>query len=103
MDLINTRQNLLDLQTTLVARIKSIDSGFARRRSPDFSEQATEQENEEVLVNLKNEAESELRNVNLALHKLNNGIYGECERCHKDIGEKRLNAIPFAQLCIDCA
>ena len=103
MDLVDTKRHLTELQATLVHRIQSIDKDFAQRRSADFSEQATEQENEEVLVNLKAEAQLELRNVNLALHKLEQGSYGECERCHNEIGEKRLNAIPFTQYCIDCA
>ena len=99
----NTKQTLLDLQSSLVNRIEAIDSDFTRRRSPDFSEQATEQENEEVQVQLKRDAQTELRAVNLALHKIEQGQYGECERCHNDIDEKRLAVLPYTQFCIHCA
>ncbi len=38
----------------------------------------------------------------LALEKIEDGIYGECESCGEDIGMKRLEARPVAELCIDC-
>ncbi len=37
-----------------------------------------------------------------ALDKIDEGIYGECEICGEDIGTKRLEARPVAELCIDC-
>lgn len=38
-----------------------------------------------------------------ALAKLDNGTYGKCEACSIPIGEARLEAMPAARLCIDCA
>ena len=43
-----------------------------------------------------------LAKVEGALGKLENGIYGECEGCGEDIGLKRLEARPVAELCIEC-
>jgi DnaK suppressor protein len=37
-----------------------------------------------------------------ALEKIQDGVYGECESCGEDIGNKRLDARPVAELCIDC-
>lgn len=37
-----------------------------------------------------------------ALEKIEKGKYGACEMCGEDIGLKRLEARPVAQLCIDC-
>jgi RNA polymerase-binding transcription factor DksA len=31
------------------------------------------------------------------------GSYGQCERCGKEIGPERLEAVPTARLCISCA
>ena len=31
------------------------------------------------------------------------GTYGECESCHRRITEARLEAMPAARLCIECA
>ena len=43
-----------------------------------------------------------LTKVEDALKKLEDGIYGECENCGEDIGIKRLEARPVAELCIEC-
>lgn len=43
-----------------------------------------------------------LKRINLALQKIEDGSYGECEYCGAIISEKRLFARPVALLCIDC-
>lgn len=97
------QHDLLELQQSLTTRIAAIKRDFSNGRSADFSEQATEQENEEVLVQLKADAENELRQVNIALEKIADGSYGECEKCTEAIAEARLTAIPYTQFCIKCA
>lgn len=97
------KNNLLELQQSLSSRIEAIKTDFSKGRSADFSEQATEQENEEVLVQLKVEAEEELRLVNIALNKITNGGFGECEKCSEEIARARLEAIPYTKYCINCA
>ena len=47
--------------------------------------------------------QDQLAEVERALHKMDQGTYGICERCGKEINEARLEAIPAARLCIDCA
>jgi len=41
--------------------------------------------------------------VNRALKKMELGTYGDCERCGNPIAIERLEALPWAILCIDCA
>ena len=36
------------------------------------------------------------------LQKLEDGNFGDCERCGEAIAEKRLEALPFARYCIEC-
>ncbi len=43
-----------------------------------------------------------LKKIDLALEKIENGTYGECESCGEQIAVARLMARPVAQLCIDC-
>ncbi len=43
-----------------------------------------------------------LREIELALEKLDSGTYGICEICGKPIGMKRLMVVPTARLCIKC-
>jgi RNA polymerase-binding protein DksA len=42
------------------------------------------------------------RDVLIALKKLDEGTYGTCENCGKEIPWERLEAIPSARLCVDC-
>ena len=47
----------------------------------------------------------DMRRLNLiesAISRLETGHYGMCMQCGKRIPEKRLEAIPYALLCIDC-
>lgn len=43
-----------------------------------------------------------LRKIDLALKKIEEGTFGECEMCGEPIAVARLRARPVAQLCIDC-
>src|SRR5262249_61406325 len=43
-----------------------------------------------------------LREVVMALQKIEDGSFGTCERCSEPIADKRLDALPFARYCIDC-
>lgn len=43
-----------------------------------------------------------LKKIDLALKKIEEGTYGECESCGESIAVARLRARPVAQLCIDC-
>ncbi|MCO6430019.1 MAG: TraR/DksA family transcriptional regulator [Deltaproteobacteria bacterium] len=43
-----------------------------------------------------------LKKIDLALKKMDEGTYGECESCGEEISVARLMARPVAQLCIDC-
>jgi DnaK suppressor protein len=44
-----------------------------------------------------------LREIEEALRKFDAGTYGRCESCGNPIAEARLEAMPAARLCIDCA
>ncbi|MDQ1437757.1 MAG: DnaK suppressor protein [Acidimicrobiaceae bacterium] len=44
-----------------------------------------------------------LDDVEHALNKLDEGAYGTCEECGKQINPARLEAKPAARYCIDCA
>jgi len=43
-----------------------------------------------------------LNQVLIALEKVDRGTYGVCDVCGKPIKKARLNALPFATLCLEC-
>ena len=46
---------------------------------------------------------TQLREIDAALRRIEEGSYGECQRCEEAINPRRLDADPTARLCIDCA
>jgi DnaK suppressor protein len=73
----------------------SFDENFA-----DSGQVAAEQgENRAVVAALSDQ----LGDVERALAKLDEGTYGRCETCGKEIAEARLEAMPAARYCIDHA
>ena len=71
------------------------DSNFA-----DSSQVTAERGEAEALAAPLKEA---LDSVRTALRKLDEGTYGTCERCGKQISPARLEAKPASRYCIDCA
>ena len=43
-----------------------------------------------------------IQKIDRALKRIDDGTYGICERCAKPIAEARLEALPYAELCIEC-
>jgi len=67
--------------------------------SSDLAAETFEREKD---LGLKDNAKIMLMKVNRALEKIENGTYGRCEKCGKKIEEERLEAIPYAILCMEC-
>lgn len=70
---------------------------------PDFSEQAVERQNDEVLDALGEVGRRELIQINRALASIDAGEYGTCARCGSTIPEQRLEILPYSDLCVSCA
>lgn len=49
-----------------------------------------------------NQMEEQLAEVNGALERIKDGTYGICTNCGNTINAERLEALPYAELCIDC-
>jgi len=104
MSMHEQKSRLSDLQTELKQRIEKISQDLSHRQtSQKFSEQVVERHNDDVLYNLKAEAEAELAQIEKALLKLERNLYGKCEQCHQAISDERLAALPFTEFCKDCA
>jgi len=65
-------------------------------------ENAAEVEEYEIHLALDKNLEKLLSEVVIALVKIKNGTYGQCENCHQEISSERLEAFPAASLCITC-
>jgi DnaK suppressor protein len=59
-------------------------------------------EQEFTLSLMENEGVT-LEQIESSLERIEEGIYGQCEECGVKIPKARLNAIPYATLCVRCA
>lgn len=84
-------------------RAAAIRRDLAQAHDADFAEQAVERQNDEVLDALLAEAEAGMRLVGLARLRLAEGSYGLCQRCGEAISPARLQALPAAEYCLNCA
>ena len=55
------------------------------------------------LTGLQTESEKQLRTLDKALARIDDGSFGMCSKCGQPIARARLDARPVAELCIDCA
>ena len=56
-----------------------------------------------AIQNLQEEnSEHVLAAIDAALKRIDEGTYGICTNCGRQIAEERLEALPWATLCIDC-
>ena len=73
---------------------------------PDFGSETDENAKEvatfEERLNMEHTLETELRDVNQALERIENGIYGICHVCKQEIPKARLEARPTASTCVKC-
>lgn len=99
----NLEQSLRRKLAELQVRLASIKADAGQEHSPDSEEQAQERENDEVVDAIGDETRQSIREINQALRRLEEGSYGICGNCGKAIAAARLEALPEATRCIDCA
>ena len=71
---------------------------LADQHPADVASETFEQEKDASILD---NVEEQLHDVDDALRRLDDGTYGRCEICGKDIGEERLRARPEARFCIE--
>lgn len=87
----------------------SEDDHSTNHRTPQMPEYGSEsdenaQEVEQYTTNLEADKvlEKTLADINKALARIEDGSYGLCKHCGKDIEERRLLIRPFSSSCVSC-
>jgi DnaK suppressor protein len=87
------------------AQLEADSGGQERRDGSPFGkreEEATETAELEKRLALETRINQQQAQVARALDKIEEGNYGTCDRCGQPIGEGRLEALPWASLCLKC-
>ena len=101
--------NYAAIKQTLIEQRQALEQRLSRTQqyiqhkdgppNPDFAEQATERQNEDVVYGLDDAARVELEQIKQALHRIENNEYGLCQECGEPIPYGRLQAIPYTAYC----
>jgi DnaK suppressor protein len=68
-----------------------------------MADDASEVAEQVTMLALRRHLERLLKEVECAMVRAERGLYGWCERCGRPIAAERLQVMPWATLCIDCA
>ena len=78
------------------------DTKYHRVPQGNLEEAADEVEEYSTKLNVEFNLETQLKDVNAALAKIEQGSYGLCEKCKNPIALERLKVSPEARLCQNC-
>lgn len=106
------RELLLDERKRVSAAIQNLHDDHAGSLSEEAGEEtafdnhladtATETYDRELDYTLEENSEHVLADIDAALKRLDDGTYGICANRGEQISVERLEARPWATLCIDC-
>ena len=115
-ELTHFKELLLDVQSQLQGDVENLSDGALERsddsKSPThMAELGTETYEQEFSLRLMESDQETLKEINLALKRINAGTYGHCEDCIAEgkptskcwIPKLRLKELPFTRTCVDCA
>jgi RNA polymerase-binding transcription factor DksA len=97
------REQLTSRLNELQARLSTIDAELDSHDSKDWEEMATERESDEVLEGMGEAGLREMRMIEAALNRVDEGEYGDCVKCGEPISEERLDLLPYTPFCATCA
>ncbi len=97
-DLLNQWQNELMVAVDRTVGHMKDDASNA----PDPNDRATQEEEFSLELRTRDRERKLIKKIEHALNDIDDNEYGLCEECGVEIGLRRLEARPTANLCIDC-
>lgn len=102
------RASLLEDRTELLGQVAELDAeaDVKNWRDGGFDDDPADMGSaafeRETAQSLSKHSRSLLEQIDDAVRRIDAGTYGICERCGNRIEAERLEAIPYATLCLDC-
>jgi DnaK suppressor protein len=98
------RRQLFARRETLAADLRAATAQFINDDASytDSIDQAAAETDKTLAMQMKNRERDILWQIDEALKRIDEGVFGECERCSEAIAEARIRAFPLTTLCIDC-
>ena len=91
-----------EIVASLISESKDFEAIVDDMEPKDLADLASDDIDKKTLEALNQKDLRKLRLIDSALSRVKNGRYGLCMRCGTKIPSERLEAIPYALMCIDC-
>ena len=91
------RLELMEEVDRTVSHMKDEAANF-----PDPSDRATQEEEFSLELRTRDRERKLIKKIDKTLIRIEEDDYGFCDQCGIDIGVRRLEARPTAELCVDC-
>ncbi|MEN6532584.1 MAG: TraR/DksA C4-type zinc finger protein [Bryobacteraceae bacterium] len=99
---INRFKQILEKRQEELAVVLRNREGIVIEKSPDALDEVQHATERELAIrNLDRESQL-LRNVRIALRRIDDGTFGTCLNCEEEINPKRIEAVPWTAFCIRC-
>lgn len=102
----NMKESLVALKEEIIQNLVSESADFKAlvddMDPKDLVDVAADDIDRKILDTLSTKELKRLRLIDSALGRIQNGRYGLCMKCNKKIPHERLEAIPYAVMCIEC-
>ncbi len=99
---LNKFREILKARQAELEQVLRNREGIAIEKSPDALDEVQHAAERELAIrNLDRESQL-LRHVRGALMRMDEGSYGICVHCDQEISPKRLAAVPWTALCLQC-
>ncbi len=101
----DVKQKLLEMQETILNDLATDRDRSKNAISGDIGDEidhANEDRSRELYQLLCERDQQKLKQIREALEAIDHDTYGICDDCGDEIGKKRLFALPFTKLCIEC-
>jgi len=104
-DILFLRNMLIERRSSVLEIVRRLAAAWQELEEPaiELEEEAQKASIAKPYDKLDENGKIEIEQIDLALIKMSLGDYGVCESCGDDIAPKRLHAIPWARLCVECA
>ena len=99
----NLTQGLQQLSENNLNRSQRESSGDLSGYSYHMADVGTDNFGREMELNIASSENERIRMIEEALERIEDGSYGDCVVCEGKINVERLEAVPYARLCIECA
>ena len=96
------RQEVLDEIRGSIGQSLTEDQQRRLEAAMDIGDQSLMDVQRELGISLLEMRNRKRQLIDDALVRVADGTYGKCDECGVDISEKRLAAVPFAKLCVNC-